>query len=532
MKTNIKFLILSVIFTFGVNSCVSLDTPPYDKETDLTYWETDPNAAFSVLNTCYTYLASMDEQVFSEGMTDNAYVKRPTGYTQSIGNGSYSTADSYVSSVWNSRYSGIFYCNQLLNNIDRVSSLEESLKNRYVGEAKVLRAWHYYELYTKFGAVPYSTTVMSVEESKTIGRTARETVVSSILQELDEVINNNYLPESYSGDDRGRITCWAAKALQAKIHLFEGNWEEVRDITADIMQNGGFSLFDSYSGLFEIANEYNCEVILDAQYRPSSREHQIIYNLIPPSMGGYSMLAPLQELVDNYIMLNGKSIDETGSGYDENDPYTDRDPRMTATIIYNGNSYTMADGSQTVIDCLTGRDAFGGESDCTSTGYYVKKWWDNTYRSNLYSGLNPILIRYADILLMNAEALAELGEFDAAAWNSTIYLLRKRAGFTDDSALNFPTGLSKEQLIQAVRRERRSELALEGLRHKDIIRWKIAEDVLNGWCHGIYTGDPVGTDDGYVRVESRQFDPNKHYLWPIPQSERDLNKNLEQNPNW
>lgn len=85
---------------------------------------------------------------------------------------------------------------------------------------------------------------------------------------------------------------------------------------------------------------------------------------------------------------------------------------------------------------------------------------------------------------------------------------------------------------EIIRRERRSELALEGLRLKDIVRWRIADKVMNGYCHGIYTGDAVGTDDGYVRVETRVFDANKHYLWPIPQSERDLNHNLTQNPNW
>ena len=83
-----------------------------------------------------------------------------------------------------------------------------------------------------------------------------------------------------------------------------------------------------------------------------------------------------------------------------------------------------------------------------------------------------------------------------------------------------------------MRNDRRCELAFEGSRRNDIIRWRIAEDVLNGWCHGLYTGEGVGTDGGFARIEQRQFDPARHYLWPIPQKERDLNRNLEQNPNW
>lgn len=133
---------------------------------------------------------------------------------------------------------------------------------------------------------------------------------------------------------------------------------------------------------------------------------------------------------------------------------------------------------------------------------------------------------------MNAEALAELGELDKTAWDATIKPIRNRAGFTLASALEFPEGASKDKLIEIVRNERRSELALEGHRHKDIIRWRIADDVLNGWCHGLKTNEVVGTDNGYVRVENRTFNANRHYLWPIPQAERDLNGNLEQNPNW
>ncbi len=91
-----EFDLLSAVLVVGGASCVDLDTAPYDRETDLTYWEEDPEAAVKALNTCYTYLGNMDEQLYSEAMTDNAYTKQPNDFTQNIGNGSYSTADSYV----------------------------------------------------------------------------------------------------------------------------------------------------------------------------------------------------------------------------------------------------------------------------------------------------------------------------------------------------------------------------------------------------------------------------------------------------
>ena len=490
MKTTIKNLILSAVLVVGGASCVDLDTAPYDRETDLTYWEEDPEAAVKALNTCYTYLGNMDEQLYCEAMTDNAYTKQPNDATQNIGNGSYSTADPYVKKVWDGRYTGIRMCNELLENIDRVPDLDPELKKRYIGEAKVLRAYNYYELYTKFGDVPYTTKVLSIKESMSIARTAKATVIANVLADLDEVINGNYLPTSYDADNKGRITRWAAMAIKAKIYLFEGNWTQVKNITSTIMTEGGFKLFESYAGLFEIANEYNSEVILDAQYRPTSREHQMMYVFLPPTLGGYSQLSPLQELVDSYIMLDGKTIKETGTSFDESHPYANRDPRLKATVMYTGNSYTLADGTEVVINCEKGegKDGYGVGSDCSAT--------------------------------------------DKTAWDATIKPIRDRAGFTLASALEFPEGASKDKLIEIVRNERRSELALEGHRHKDIIRWRIADNVLNGWCHGLKTNDVVGTDDGYVRVENRTFNANRHYLWPIPQAERDLNGNLEQNPNW
>lgn len=533
MRTNTITLIIFSILMINTVSCIELDTAPYDRESDLTFWDEDKGAAFKALNTCYTYLASIDELLYSEAMTDNAYTKQPNDATQNIGNGSYSTADPYVKSVWNSRYTGIRMCNQLLENIDRVPALDPILKKRYIGEAKVIRAYHYYELYTKFGDIPYPTTVLSIDESRSMERTDKATVINNILADLDEVISGNYLPASYDADNRGRITHWAAMAIKAKIYLFENDWTQVKNITSIIMNQGGFTLFETYAGLFDIANEYNSEIILDAQYRPTSREHQIMYEFLPPTLGGYSQLSPLQSLVDSYIMLDGKTIRESDM-YDKNNPYHYRDPRMKATIMYTGNSYIMADGSETIINCEPGegRDGFRVSSDCTATGYYIKKYWDNTYRASLYSGLNPIIIRYADILLMHAEALAELGELNSASWDITIKPLRIRAGFTLSSATDYPTGKSREDLIEIVRNERRSELALEGHRHKDIFRWRIAEEVMNGWSHGFRTGDVTGTDDGYIRIENRVFNPDKHYLWPIPQAERDLNKNLSQNPNW
>ena len=509
-----------------LSACVPLDTPPYDRETDLTFWSEDKNAAEEALNTCYTYLTDMYELVYSDGMSDNAYVKG--GQNQAIGNGKYGTSDGYVYDVWNRHYAGIRACNELLKNIDLVPELSDELKARYVAEARTLRAWNYYELYVRFGGVPYLTEPISIAEARKATRETAAAIAAHIEEELEEVVAGNALPASYGAADKGRVTKWTAAAILARTYLFEGKFEKVRDITATIISESGISLYPSYSGLFTVAAENCDEILLSTQYMTVSREQNIMYNTLPPSMGGYSNLAPLKSLVDSYIMLNGKAIDEEGSGYSAADPWSNRDPRLAATVMYPGNSYPVSGG--TVEPDWAGRDAFNSTSDVTPTGYYIRKWWDNTYRLTLQSSLNAIIIRYADVLLMNAEAHAELGTLNETVWNATIRKIRERAGFTEASALDFP---ASGNLKAIVRNERRAELAFEGSRRTDIIRWKMAETVLNGWCHGMYTGETVGTDDGFVRIEQRQFDPAKHYLWPIPQKERDLTGNsLEQNPNW
>ena len=134
--------------------------------------------------------------------------------------------------------------------------------------------------------------------------------------------------------------------ILAKVHLFDGDWAEVKRLTQEIMDSRVYSLTGSYADVFNIDNEYNSEVILDVQYSPVLREWSMRdAGFIPPSMGGYCNIAPTQELVDSYIMLNGRKISDAGSGYDKSNPYADRDPRLAASIIYTGNSYRLADGS-------------------------------------------------------------------------------------------------------------------------------------------------------------------------------------------
>ncbi len=132
---------------------------------------------------------------------------------------------------------------------------------------------------------------------------------------------------------------------------------------------------------------------------------------------------------------------------------------------------------------------------------------------------------------MYAEAENELGKMDQAVWNATINPIRARAGFTDVNALNFKTSWTQSDLRNIIRSERRSELALEGTRIFDIRRWKTAQTVLNGYPHGAQYG-PSSVDNGYIRLDIRSFNPNRDYLFAVPQAQKDLDPNLGQNPGY
>ena len=534
------FIALTLLFATGCEK-LELDLAPENQFTDLTYWSSEDKAQ-SVLNTAYSQMFNSSYFFYNEAASDNAYNGRgDAAGAASLASGTYDASLGRIKEEWNNRYAGIKTTNIFLENIDRVPDLSEERRNQMIAEARFLRAFQHFQLMTWFGDIPLLENDITIEEAQTITRTPKEEVLSFILSELDyaaEVLPTN---TEYSAAERGKITSGAAIALKARVLLYEGNWQGVVTETEKLINGGEFGtygLFPSYEGLFLPQNEYNQEDILSLQYVPELRTWGEYFDLAPLSAGTrLNAMAPTQELVDSYLMLNGKSIDENGSDFDENDPYANRDPRLTATVVYDGYEWENPDGSTHTIYIEPGSDPdqpldeYAPGSSTTSTGYYLRKYFDPQHQSGMASGLNLMLIRYADVLLMYAEAKMELGQFDESIWNQTIRPIRERAGFTDPAALNFPSDLNQQELRELIRNERRIELAMEGLRIFDIRRWEIAEDVLNGWAHGARFS-PTSEDDGFLRVNLRTFDPGKHYLWPIPRDERLINPNLTQNPGW
>ena len=539
-----------------------------------------------------------------EVLTDDAIPTDRANANWSVINSGYSTtnmfplehrkADTYGES-WTLLYKAIRYCNIFLQNYEKVPWSDWEEASYHANEARALRAYFYWLLVRTYGGVPLiydKVFTMDSPELRTLQRNSFAECVQYIKDEIDAVKDNlrlySDIGERKSPDEKKNsfaegidsnwkhVRKWGLLGLEARMLLYAasplvngtGNaaepwlgypendpnrWKEAADICRTIINTNQFILEKDRTRLSRTT--INGEVLWMKKGQDGNALYADNwgYKNSPMSfkdMGTWAgngrpcrgQTSPTQELVDAFPMKNGKSIDEAKESgeYNPQDPYKNRDPRLTQTVFYHNSRWLRAN-----VDVSEGGKDNNSieptqEATRTKTGYYLKRHLaeneeDTQFgKTNFHSSIVSSwpVVRYADILLMNAEALAELGELDKTAWDATIKPIRDRAGFTLASALEFPEGASKDKLIEIVRNERRSELALEGHRHKDIIRWRIADNVLNGWCHGLKTNDVVGTDDGYVRVENRTFNANKHYLWPIPQAERDLNGNLEQNPNW
>lgn len=520
-----------------IASCQKLTLAPTNKFTDLNFWTTSVNVN-NALNNIYSGMYNSHLYFYSEDLSDNAY-----STNDPVASGSYNASTAEFLNVWSFHHGGINSCNLFLANVDKNKTLSSAVIARMKGEVRFIRAWHYFHLMKWFGAVPLIESPISPDQAKTIGRSSTDSVLNFILSDLDYAVGTLPSKEQYSAADLGRITKGAALAYKARVLLYQGNkMQEVANICDTLMNDQGvyghYSLAKSYSGLFSDAdtNKHNPETMLALQYVPGVRTWSEDFDFAPISAGARTNgLAPLQSLVNSYIMLNGKPITDSTSGFDPNNPYANRDPRLTATIVYNDYVWQNPDGTTQIIYIKPGSDPnprrlneYNPNGEVTASGYYWKKYFDPNHLAGLSSGLNLQLIRYAEVLLDYAEAENNLGQMSENVWNATIKLLRQRSGFTDPGALNYP---GNSNMTEIIRNERRDEFAMEGLRIDDIRRWKISETVLNGYAHGARFGDP-SVDNGFIRVQSRKFMTPTNYLWPIPASEIDLDPKLTQNPGY
>jgi starch-binding outer membrane protein, SusD/RagB family len=531
-----------------------LDEAPTDRLSDITFYKT-PQDFIIAVNAVYPYLQgastpnnSSNNQggiIDDESMSDNAYNNRNwTGHYR-VGNGSHSASDFQPGItgsilVWFPRYEGIRRANAVINKIVGITFPDEVLKKRLTAEARFLRAYLHFDLAFKFGNVPLVTKELTITESANVKQNTRKEVIDFVLAELNEIAAD--LPPSYTGADLGRVTRGAALAFRARFALYAAGpgvlgdnayYTIARDAAKAVMDLGIYGRHASYAGLFTPAAENVNEIILSNQYAAPTRVHNLWGTYAPPSQGGSGQVGPLRSLLDAYEATDGLPI-ATSPLYNASNPYSNRDPRMDMTIIRPGTVFAGATFRPTR---LGDADYVGGNSLSSSfTGMYLKKYLIESEKATpTQSGMNVILMRYPEVQLTYAEAKIELNEIDASVYDAINYARRRAdVNMPDYTAILYPT---QATLREALRRERRVELAFEGQRFFDIRRWKIAEVVMNGAALGAnYEDNPAtAADDANVGkpvfVENRSFNANRDYLWAIPPNEVVLS-DLDQNDNY
>lgn len=538
-KNKVIFLISYLLGTVLLIGCNPMENAPTNKYTDDNYWTSVEKAQW-VVNMAYSQMYNAGRMWTDESLSDNLFEGRSNTDQRLMRNGLATPSLGVFASEWKDLYGGIKTCHLFLEK-ERLVSMTEAERIRMTAEIRFIRAAIYFRLTNFYGDIPFFTKDITWDESKSVSRTPRATVIQFIHDELDAVMNQLPTKDQLNIDERGKITKAAVCVLQARVYLSDNDWANASKYCDYLINQqskyGSYSLFPVYAGLFAQDNEYNNEIIMDYGYVPEVKTWGEMFDMAPLSAGSrLNGRAPTQALVNNYLTLNGKTIEEDPT-YNENNPYDNRDPRLTATVVYDGYNWrknVIDEGKDKYIyikpksdpDQKTATDEYrGGTANQTATGYYVRKYYDVKHETNLASAINIITMRYADVLLMYAEAMNEQGMMTSDIWNQTVRLLRVRAGFTKEEALVYPNK-SQDEMRQIIRRERRSELALEGLRWFDIKRWKAGAEYLNGFVYGAKFAND---NRDYIRLDNRKFNEARDYLWAVPQSQIDLNANLRPN---
>ncbi len=545
---NIIAAFLLFFFSIGIQSCGEefLEVVPKDGVFESTVWSSYENANLFLYN-IYNKLPS--GHLFSVDPLDNWSDNSMTtfGWVASAGSirrRDYSSSNSPVAGVWDNSYARIRQCNIVIESAAVAEGIADEEKALLIAQAKFLRAFFYFDLANHFGGVPIIEKPLDRASGDDLSfpRSTYDETIEFIRKDLTEAAAD--LPAQWGASDIGRATKGAALALRSEAELYSEKWSECVATCEEIMDLGIYDIVPDYRSVFMSSTEDNSEVIFDIEYDGDSRSHTAEVFLSPridPATGvaaGWGHLLPTQELVDAYEFKDGSPGDDPAHA---DDPYVGRDDRFYASILYNGAPWR---GGQvwTQWDPTIQQGTFSNSFDenhshqGTLTGYYFKKYLEeedtptetNYYGKNI-NKTNAILLRYAEVLLNFAEAKNELSGPSADIFDA-VNRLRTRGGLPD-----LPSGLGKDELRERIRNERRVELAFEGKRYWDIVRWRIAEDVMNRHKGGMRIEEQPDGSLVYNRVNAFRgqmtFRP-QDYLFPIPQSVMDKNPKLKQNPNF
>lgn len=566
---NHKNIIAAIALIVAIAGCKKYEQTPVDK-VDITHIF-DPRDSAGVnaqkyLYGVYSVLKNGHNRVggdYLDAAGDDAIssASGPSNIATILSTASY---NSYTipsdENLFGTYYAGIRQANEFINNIEVVPVLAKyngySMKYVWKSEARFLRAMFYFELIKRYGGVPLmGNHVYTISDDISLPRNSFDDCVKYIVSECDAIKDSLLVyPISDPNADSHRPTKGSAMALKARVLLYAasplfngGNIDAANNLTGytsfdatrwaaaaaaakDVMDLGTYSLLPNFKEVFLTQN--NPEILFMRQGGNNTNVETSNGPVGFTAATGKGQTSPTQELVNAFPMANGLPIGDAASGYDSNNPYNNRDPRLTYTIMYNGAQWL-----NTQIQTFEGGQSKpNGSLQQTKTGYYMRKFMGNFENTNAYSSHSTdwLIMRYADLVLGYAEALNESEGPTTDVYNALISI-RKRAGIEAGAGNRYglTAGMTKEQMRTVIQNERRVELAFEESRYWDIRRWKLAETTMNQQRTGVSIAK-VGSTLNYnpINVLTTRFDAPKMYLYPIPYDEVQKNPNMKQNPGW
>ncbi len=474
--------------------------------------------------------------IFLEFASDNAYDRRgDNSAVHKLTNGTNLATNAYMTNYWTNSYLRIARCHEFLENIDRVP-MDETRKKRMIAEVKFIRASQYFYMSQYWGGVPLVTKSLTPSEANAQVRATKAEIVKFTEDEFKASVADLPRHKDVVAAERGRVTKQTVLAFLGRLYLAEKRYQEAADAYKQIIDFGDNSIDPNYLNLFIPAGENSNEIIFANQFVNDLQGQGFLQHCYPAVANGWHIFCPLGSIAEEYEFSDGTPFSYTDSRYDSKNLGKSRDPRFDFNLIYNnasfkGRTYT------THPDVRDSPDQLGAGKQTTQTGYGIRKFNDESYSGNLQqSGGNIPVIRYAEVLLGYLEAKIETGEVTQALLDQTINLIRKRAS-VQMPPITFTT---LTRIKEQMRHERRVELAFEGIRYWDLLRWGIAHQVLNGDFYGApfpgannirKKGTTIDPNSRWY-VTTRAFRQGVDYLWPIPQSEININPNLKQNPGY
>jgi hypothetical protein len=552
MKTSFiyKFLLPLLILSGNLSSCrKELDKTPLDQFSNESFWTSEPNVMLALtgvyrgniqmsVNPTGAEFSATDwwsyhGLLYTEFATDNAYDRRGdnSGFN-TLTNGTLTATNGYLGNYWTASYARIARCNYFLENISK-AALAPALTGRMIAEVRFIRACQYFYLSQFFGAAPLVKNTLSLTEANTVKKATKAEVQDFAEAEFKEIAP--LLPGygQMAGSERGRATAQASLAFLGRLYLSEEKWALAASTYKQIIDFNDNLIDPNFESLFNGTNETSKEIIFATQYQQDLAPNAMMQHNYPAKLGGFMLHCPLGNLVESYEFTDGTPFSFADLRYNAANPGENRDPRLKYTVIYNGQPFKNIIYNSNPDDASS-PDQLTTSKQGTRTGFALKKFNSEAFSGGdlQNSGIDLPIIRYAEVLLGYLEAKLENGEgSDQALLDATINKVRGRSG------VNMPrvTEMNTIALRTILRRERRNELALEGIRYWDLLRWKTIGQVLNGDFYGAaFPGAKnlrkKGTaTDPYSRwyVTSKAFRIGIDELWPVPQSEVSINPNLK-----